>query len=85
VGRKKRPPVSEQWLAKRTERETKKLAYGGGLRGLGHQQLARPEGLKGSTFGPAGEGRRLTGAKREAAEKELKEKGQIGMPKRKKR
>ena len=32
----------------------------------------------------AGEGRRLTGASREAAEKELKEKGQIGMPKKKK-
>jgi hypothetical protein len=37
------------------------LAVIGGLRGLGHQHLARPEGLKGLTFGPASEARQVTG------------------------
>lgn len=52
-------------------------AYPAHLRGISHQQLGSPKGLKGSTFGPASPGRRLSAEERAAVEKKLRESGAL--------
>lgn len=70
-------PVSDRWLRRREKIERQASAYGGAFRGLGHQQLASPKALKGSTFGPASDCRQLTEEERKAVEKDLRKKGVI--------
>jgi hypothetical protein len=50
-----------------------KRHFSGEHRGFGAQQLFRQRGFKGSTFGPANAGRRLSGDKRKAIEKRLRD------------
>lgn len=56
---------------------TKLADFGAELRGLGGLQTANVKALKGSTFGPANEGRRLPPAERKAIEDKLRKDGKI--------
>lgn len=47
------------------------------LRGMGHSPLHRQRGLKGSTLGPANEGRRLSAEERAAVEARMREEGKF--------
>lgn len=51
--------------------------YPAGLRGFSHTQLTHQRGLKGSTFGAASKGRRLSPAERAEVERQLRAKGEI--------
>lgn len=51
--------------------------FNGQLRGLGDHALARQRGLRGSTLGPASEGRKLTEEEKKAVEVALKRDGRI--------
>lgn len=68
---------TKEWLAKRNKRERELLAYGGGQRGLGHTQLGKPRGLKGSTYGAASEGRKLSAVERRAIEEQMRKDGKL--------
>lgn len=47
------------------------------LQGAGHQLLSNQRGLRGSTFGPAGVGRRLSPEERAAIEEKMRKEGKI--------
>lgn len=51
--------------------------FGAGLRGLGGLQTSRIKALKGSKFGAANEGRKLSEAERKDIERKLREDGKI--------
>lgn len=57
--------------------QARRADYGSELRGISHTQLQRQRGLRGSTLGPANEGRRLSDAEREEIERKLREQGRL--------
>lgn len=58
--------------------ERRQLAtYGAGLKGLSHSQLHRQRGLKGTTLGPASEGRSLTAEERERIAEQMRREGKL--------
>lgn len=68
-GRQRRKP--EYW------NERVEAKYSASLSGLSHAQLKRQRGLRGSTLGPASEGRRLSDSERSAIEQQLRASGII--------
>lgn len=51
--------------------------FGRELQGLGGLQTSKVRALKGSTFGPAGEGRRLSPEERKAIEEQMRKDGKL--------
>lgn len=51
--------------------------FGAGLQGYGAKQTTHVRALRGSTFGAASKGRRLTKAEREAIERQMRDEGKL--------
>lgn len=56
---------------------TRVADFGRDLRGLGGQQTVHLKALKGSTFGPASKGRRLSRAERDAVVAQMRKEGKL--------
>lgn len=64
-------------MAKPAKKWTKLADFGAALRGLGGLQTANIKALKGSTFGPASEGRVLPADERRRVEEQMRKDGKI--------
>jgi len=62
---------------RKLKRFTKVADFGSELRGLGGLQTAHIRALKGSTFGAANQGRRLSREERKAIEDKLRAEGKL--------